>query len=143
MATIKHLLHIAAPQEKVFEAISTIHGLQSWWTVQTSGDTGTGGIIAFRFGEMGPDFKVKELVPSKKLTFECVAGIPGWLATGIHFDLDQHEGKTRIRFRHEGFEKEDDMYASCSFSWARYLESLRQYCQTGKGEAFGSPGYRK
>ena len=37
----------------------------------------------------------------------------------------------------------NDFYAACSFSWSRYLESLRQFCQTSKGEAFESEGYRR
>lgn len=36
MASIKHLFHINASKEKVFETITTIEGLSSWWTVQTT-----------------------------------------------------------------------------------------------------------
>ena len=36
----------------------------------------------------------------------------------------------------------DDSYSNMNYSSAKYLESLRQYCQTGNGEAFGSPSYR-
>jgi hypothetical protein len=36
----------------------------------------------------------------------------------------------------------DDSYANMNFSSGKYLESLRQFCQTGIGEAFGSDRYR-
>jgi uncharacterized protein YndB with AHSA1/START domain len=143
MPTIKLLFHINAPQEKVFEAISSIKGIQNWWTVQTSGSDKKGGTISFRFGEMGPDFKVIEQIPNKKIKWQCTAGIPDWIGTTVNFDLDQNEGKTRVRFEHGGYPNDGDFFASCAFSWGRYMESLRQYCQTSKGEAYGSEGYRK
>lgn len=81
--------------------------------------------------------------PSTTVQWECIAGFDDWLGTHITFALDENDGKTRVRFEHSGWADNGDSYAACSFSWARYLESLRQYCQTGTGEAFGSPTYRK
>lgn len=60
----------------------------------------------------------------------------------FRFDFDENDGKTRARFAHLGFDAQDDMYANMNYSLAKYLESLRQYCQTGIGEAFGSEHYR-
>ena len=56
------------------------------------------------------------------------------------FMLDENDNKTRVRFSHSGWTEEDDFYAICTFTWGRYMESLRQYCQTGKGGAFGAEG---
>jgi len=70
--------------------------------------------------------------------WECVASPHGWLGHHFHFSLDENEGKTRVRFSHEGWTEEDDLYAICTFSWGRFMESLRQYCQAGKGEPFGN-----
>jgi uncharacterized protein YndB with AHSA1/START domain len=144
MACIKHLFHINASREKVFEAISTINGLAGWWTTKTSGDSSVGGIIEFRFGDFGgPDMKVKEIKPSGLVSWECVGGPEGWVGHIFTFHLDDNDNKTRVRFEQSGWKETGDFYASCNFSWGRYMESLRQLCQTGKGEAFGSEGYRK
>ena len=143
MASIKNLFHIAAPKGKVYTALSTIDGLSNWWTTQTSGDSKVDGIIQFRFGEGGPDMKVKEMKPNESVIWECVAGPEDWLGNIFTFNLDENEGKTRVRFEQAGWKEANDFYAACSFSWGRYMESLRQYCQAGKGEAFGSEGYRK
>ncbi len=141
---IKHLFHINASPEKVFKAISTIDGLSNWWTTATSGEASLNGSIQFRFGDAGgPDMKVIALIPSKKVVWECVASNHGWKGHIFTFLLDENEGKTRIRFSHEGWQEQDDFYAICCFSWGRYMESCRQYCQTGTGEAFGSKSYRK
>lgn len=144
MASIKHLLHINASIEKVFEALTTIDGLCGWWTINTKGDTNVGGTIQFRFGDYGgPDMKVKEIKPNLTVSWECVGGNDGWLGQIFLFQLDTNDNKTRLRFEQSGWQDTGDFYASCNFSWGRYMESLRQLCQTGKGEAFGSVEYRK
>lgn len=141
--SIKHLFHIDASIGKVFEAISTIEGLSNWWTVQTQGDASLGGTIQFDFGDFqGPKMKVSEEKPNEKLVWECTESAHGWIGHTFVFTLDENEGKTRVRFSHNGWDEQGDFYALCSFSWGRYMESLRQYCQTGSGEAFGSVGYR-
>jgi uncharacterized protein YndB with AHSA1/START domain len=139
---IKHLFHINVPREKVYEALTGIDGLSQWWTSETSGNSVLGGTIQFRFAGQGPDMKVTGLNPNEQVSWECVASPHGWVGDTFHFNLDENDGKTRVRFSHEGWEQQDDLYAICSFSWGRYMESLRQYLQTGKGEGFGQPGYR-
>ena len=140
---IKQLFHINASKEHVFEAISTIEGLSNWWTVQTEGDASLGGTIQFDFGDFkGPLMEVILLQPNEKIVWKCVGSAHGWLENTFEFQLDENEGKTRVRFSHLGWEEQGDFYAICNFSWGRYMESLRQYCQTGKGESFGSAGYR-
>lgn len=142
--SIKHLYHIDASKEKVFEAISTIQGLSNWWTVETKGDSSVNGIIQFRFASNGgPDMQVTEIVLNQKISWRCKESNHGWQGHTFIFLLDENEGKTRVRFSHNGWGEQDDFYAICSFAWGRYMESLRQYCQTGRGEAFGSEGYRK
>ncbi len=142
---IKKLFHIDAPKEKVYQAITTIEGLSNWWTTQTEGGEGLGAEINFDFGShQGPTMKIVELIPNEKLIWGCVGRSQGWLGHTFVFALDENDGKTRVRFSHNGWkDQDDDFYASCCFSWGRYMESLRQYCQTGKGEAFGSDGFCK
>lgn len=144
MAAIKHLFHIDAPREKVYQALTTLDGLSNWWTVQTSGETKLGGIIEFGFGsQMTTTMKVIALIPGELVRWECVGGFNDWLKTIVSFQLSENEGKTLVRFTHDKWKKTNDFYAACSFSWGRYLESLRQLCQTGTGQAFGTAGYRK
>lgn len=140
---IKHLFHIKSPREKVFREIAEVEGLRQWWTSDTRGETRLGGVVEFYFGgHLGCAMKVKALVENKEVLWECTAGHPDWIGTEVRFSLDENEGKTRVRFEHAGWKEDGDHYAICTFSWARYMESLRQLCQTGKGEGFGNPGYR-
>ena len=82
MAAIKHLFHISAPRQKVYEAISTINGMAGLWTTQTTGDDNLGGVIAFRFGTVGPDFKVTNLKNGDTITVQGVQF--NTHANGIH-----------------------------------------------------------
>jgi uncharacterized protein YndB with AHSA1/START domain len=142
--SIKHLFHIDAKKSEVFKALTTIDGLSKWWTKETTGDSNIGGIIKFRFAENGgPDMKVVELQSNEFVKWECVESPHGWANHTFTFTLDDNDDKTRVRFSHDGWDDNDDFYAICSFSWGRYMESLRQLCQSGKGEAFGSEYHRK
>jgi len=143
MSEIKHLFHIAVPKEKVYEAITTIKGLSGWWTTQTTGECICGGIIRFRFGSQGNDMKVISMKKDEWVQWECIAGPEEWVGTRLTFQLNNCEGRTRVRFEHAGWRNANDFFAGCTFTWGRYMESLRQLCQTGKGEAFGSEGYRQ
>ena len=141
METIKHLFHINAPMQKVYESISTIEGLSNWWTVQTSGNAVAGDTIQFRFNQSGCDMQVSSLTPNKAVAWTCVDGWSDWIGTTLTFQLDETDGKTRVRFEHANWKEANDFFAGCSFSWGRFMESLRQYCQTGKGAAFGGDNY--
>lgn len=141
--SIKHLFHISASRAEVFNAIRSVNGLSQWWTSQTEGGENLGDTVQFDFGDMtGPTMKIVKLDTNQELTWECIESPHGWVGNKITFALDENDGKTRVRFSHEGFPEQDDFYAICSFSWGRYMESLRQLCQTGKGEGFGTQYYR-
>ena len=137
MYCIKHLYHIDASQENVFNALTTIGGLSNWWTEQTSGNTTLEGIIEFRFGEQYFNkMKVETLIENKAVQWKCIDGADDWINTVISFELDTNENKTRLRFSHNNWPTHSDFFAQCSFSWGRYLESLRQLLEKGNGQPF-------
>ena len=60
----------------------------------------------------------------------------------MSYELIENEGKTRVRFTYGNFDEKSDFFTNQNFISAKYLESLRQFCQTGIGESFGSDNYR-
>ncbi len=137
MAEIKHLFHISAPREKVYQSLATVSGLAGWWAKETSGNADVGGVIEFHFGPVFMNkMKVRHLKNGEIVNWECVEGPTDWIGTRINFALDENEGKTRIRFEHSGFKETDDHFAQCNFSWGRYMVSLRELCEKGKGSPF-------
>ena len=139
---LKHLFHINAPVDRVFKAITVIDEMKSWYTTEISGKSEINQLINFKFGTIDFIVKVTELEVNKKIGWECVETTLPFVGHIYTFELDENDGKTRIRLTEHGFEEQDDMYANMNFSWGKYLESLRQFCQIGLSEAFGSPGYR-
>lgn len=140
--TIHHLLHINAPIDKVFTALTSIEELKLWYTTEVQGSSKLNEIIEFKFGGVDFHTKVIELVANEKIVMECVATSLPLVGQKVTYELDQNDEKTRVRFSQDGFDELDDFYANMNFSASKYLESLRQFCQNGTSEAFGSKGYR-
>ena len=143
MTPIKHLFHINAPLDKVFKALSDPEMMAKWYTTGIKGKFQVGEEVSFEFVNLTTfKFKIIALKMNHSIHFECVESAWDNIGHIMKYELEENEGKTRVRYTYEGFSEMDDAYANMNFSSAKYLESLRQYCQTGKGEAFGSPDYR-
>ena len=143
MVPIKLLLHINSPKEKVFKALTQSSELSKWYTTIVNGIFNLNEIITVEFVNFAEfKFKVVALVPNESIHLEIVESKFDNTGHLMKYDLDENDGKTRVRYTYEGFSEMDDSYANMNYSSAKYLESLRQYCQVGKGEAFGSPSYR-
>lgn len=143
MVPIKLLLHINSPKEKVFKALTESSELSKWYTTIVNGIFNLNEIITVEFVNFAEfKFKVVELVPNESIHLEIVESEFDNTGHLMKYDLDENDGKTRVRYTYEGFSEMDDSYANMNYSSAKYLESLRQYCQVGKGEAFGSSSYR-
>ena len=143
MVPIKLLLHINSPKEKVFKALTESSELSKWYTTIVNGIFNLNEIITVEFVNFAEfKFKVVALVPNESIYLEIVESKFDNTGHLMKYDLDENDGKTRVRYTYEGFSEMDDSYANMNYSSAKYLESLRQYCQVGKGEAFGSSSYR-
>lgn len=137
MFLVNHLLKIQASKEQVFEAISSIQGLKNWLTVKTIGSGDSMQYLGFRFEEQdGPDMLVKQLIPFKTIEWICVASPHGWKGNRITFQLETSGLTTILRFSHDGWHTQNDSYAYCNSTWGHYLDSLKNYCESGKGSPF-------
>ena len=137
--SIEHLLHINAPVNEVYEAINKVENLRQWYT--TNVEENPDKTKTFKWGEMFLLTKCSE-IENEKITWEFIDSSMPIKSLYMSYELSENEGKTRIRFTYGDFDEKSDFFANQNFSSAKYLESLRQFCQTGKGEAFGSDSYR-
>ena len=143
MIPIKHLLHINNSIRDVFIALSNKEKMKKWYTTGVEGVFEKDEIITFEFVNLATfKFKIIFLVENQSIHLECVES--EWDNVGhiIKYDLDENDGKTRVRYTYEGFSEMNDSYSNMNYSSGKYLESLRQFCQTGIGEAYGSSNYR-
>ena len=134
MPDILHRIGITSSPDAVYTALTTVEGLANWWTQDTEGDPGVGGVIRFRFVPGGFDMKVLETQPTERLAWEVVDGPEEWIGTQIRFDLKQEDDFTIVLFRHEGWKEPVEFMYHCSTKWATYLMSLKKLIETGKGE---------
>jgi len=126
-----------ASADVVYDALTTLDGLRSWWTTDTTGDPGLDGVIVFRFGgDDGFDMAVRELVPGKRVLWEVVAGPEEWIGTEVEFDITQEEDWTIVLFEHRGWREAVEFMNHCSTRWATFLLSLIEVVETGSGRPY-------
>ena len=133
MADILHRVGIKSPLENVYAALTTTEGLASWWTKNTQGQGGVGGVLQFRFGAGGFDMKVLELEPPDRVVWEVVDGPEEWIGTTVRWDLKQEGDYSILLFTHQGWRKPVEFMHHCSTKWALFLMSLKSRIETGKG----------
>jgi uncharacterized protein YndB with AHSA1/START domain len=140
-------LEIDTSPEKLYNAIATQEGLEHWWTEQTEVYPRVGGIATFYFGkEKYVVMKITKLLPNKEIVWKCVEQkfpLQGtditdeWVGTTIKISIAENkEGATMLTFAHNGLTPDLSSYNACTQEWDYYLNSLKEYLETGKGKPF-------
>ena len=129
MPEILHRVGINVPARRVFDALTTIDGLRSWWVSNAEGNPARGGVIDFRFCRM----RVLESMPDRKVQWQCISGPPEWIDTEVTFDLQWKEEQTFVLFKHARWKEPVEFMSHCSTKWASFLFSLRDFLETGRG----------
>ena len=129
MPDILHRVGIDARPERVFEALTTIEGLQQWWIAETHGKTRVGETIDFNFCQM----QVIESAPNRRVRWRCVRGPEEWVGTEVTFELAWKDGQTFVLFTHAGWREPVEFMHHCSTKWATFLLSLRDLLEHSEG----------
>jgi uncharacterized protein YndB with AHSA1/START domain len=90
--SIKHLLHINAPIDEVYEAINKVDNLRQWYTsnVEENPDK----TKTFKWGEMFLLTKCSE-VKNEKITWEFIDSSMPIKSLYMSYELSENEGKTQ------------------------------------------------
>jgi uncharacterized protein YndB with AHSA1/START domain len=156
MPNIRHELFIGASGQKIYDAITGQKGLSAWWTPDVLAKHDVDSIARFGFGPVYfKEMKIAEVKPGQKVEWECVKGAEEWIGTKIFFELkegkkeallnehselsdqmNQHKktNGTILMFRHDNWKEYTPMFAECNYTWGQFLQSLRLFCETGKGK---------
>ncbi len=133
MADILHDFPIHATAKQVFEAVSTPEGLDSWWTIRSSGTPALGAEYHLFFG---PQFDWRAVVsrctPGVEFEFLMTRSMPDWQGTRVGFLLKEENGITQVRFHHIGWPESGDHFRTSSFCWAMYLRLLKRFVENGE-----------
>ena len=145
MALIYHLLKIKVyDPEEVYNALTTSEGVQSRWTTDAEAYPAIESHAVFRFSDSyQKTMRVVELLPDRRVLWECIEGHNQWLGTTIAFEIEPVAGGIDLRLYHAGWEEETDLYAHCNYHWALYLGSLKSYLETGKGKPHPVPALKE
>lgn len=126
--------------EQAFAAISDV---RAWWSGEVEGDTDRLGaeftytvpgihFSRFRITELAPARRVAWLVLDSSLSF--IADEQEWTGTTVTFDIAERDGRTHVRFTHEGLRPDHECYGVCERAWGEYVNgSLRSLIETGAG----------
>lgn len=138
MADIRHRVGIRAPQERIYEVLTTTDGLAGWWTSTVDGDPTLGGRLRFFFG--GPDpaavMEVVEATPNSRVVWRCVEGPDEWEGTTLTFALSQAGAEIGVLFTQAGWREPVEFMHHCSTKWAVYLTGMKTWLEGGVPTAF-------
>ena len=128
-----------SPKE-VFDAITNVRG---WWSQEIEGDTlHLGDEFTYRYQDVHRcKMRVTEAVPGQRIAwrvldnyFSFTKDKTEWIGTTVEFEILPRDGKTEVRFTHQGLVFEYECYQICADAWTSYVTgSLRNLIATGQG----------
>jgi len=58
-----------------------------------------------------------------------------WNGTKVIFDISQKDGKTEVRFTHQGLSSKQECFDACNDAWGSYIRgSLKNLITKGNGQ---------
>ncbi len=137
---------LKATPAKVYAAISTLEGIQGWWTQDCTGSTHEGASLHIRFGGTHKDLRIEQLEPNQSVRWLCTAAHINhesltrkdeWVGTQMVFRLTpETNGYTRVDFEHIGLVPSFECYDLCNNGWNYFLKSLHAYVEQGQGTPY-------
>ena len=133
-------LSVGKTTDEVFNAVNDVRG---WWSEQIDGSTDIfGAEFTYRYEDVHQStMKIIEFIPGHKVVwlvldnvFNFVEDNTEWTGTRVVFDIFEKDGKTQLRFTHEGLVPAYECFDVCSNAWGSYINgSLRSLIETGRG----------
>lgn len=131
--------------KEVFDAINNV---RAWWHGEIEGSADSlNDEFDYRFQHfhysrqrvtaLVPNKRIEWLVTDSNLSFANNKN--EWTGTKIIFDIIETNGKTEVRFTHEGLVPSFECWDDCSNGWSMLMQkSLQSLLTEGKGvEVFG------
>ncbi len=137
-------LLVSARPELVFNAITK--EIDKWWTTSSNKASKVGDELTVRFGERTYKvMKVTKAIHSESISWEVTEAnidhegfskTDEWVGTTINWKIEQSPNGSRVLFLHEGLVPTFECYKACQGGWNYFLESLKDFLDTGKGNPY-------
>jgi len=137
MPEILHDFPVNAAPSRVFDAFTTPVGLDSWWTLRSSGEPKLGNEYRLDFGP-GYEWRarVARAVPGREFEFEFTRAMDDWVGSRVGVILEATKGGTQVRFYHRGWPETSDHFRTSSYCWAMYLRVMKRNLEFGEVVAY-------
>lgn len=136
---IRHEIPIKASPQELFRALTDARRLGQWWIPDTRGESKPGNVLEFWFGAQScQSMRVKSLEADSRVCWQAVeSDLSDWAGTEVEFVIRPEDAaRSRLQFRHSGWQHEIDRFPYYSTSWAVFLVSLKDLLETGKGHPY-------
>jgi hypothetical protein len=127
--------------KEAFDAITNVRG---WWSEEIDGGTAElNDEFVYHYKDMHYcKIALIEVVPNERVVwlvldnyFQFTKDQSEWKDTKVIFDISEKDGKTQIKFTHEGLVPQYECYEICKEAWTGYIQdSLGGLINTGKGQ---------
>jgi hypothetical protein len=125
------------------EAFKAITNPRGWWSEEIEGGTEKlNDEFTYHYKDVhNCRMKLIEVIPNEKVVwlvldnyFSFTKDKTEWKGTKIIFEISEKDGKTQVRFTHQGLVPAYECYDICSNAWSEYAtQSLRNLITKGKG----------
>lgn len=133
MADILHDFPINASPQRVFEAVATPQGLDTWWTLTSTGAPQLGNEYVLNFG---PEYvwraKVTKCVRDEAFELQLTHADKDWTGSRVGFTLENKNGNTLVHFSHLGWPEANAHYRQSTYCWAMYLRLMKRQLEAGE-----------
>lgn len=135
---IRHEIPINVSPERLYRALTDVCELSRWWIPDTRGESKPGANLEFWFGaEACQKMQVKALETDARVCWAAVdSDLSDWAGTEVEFTLTAEGERTRLGFRHSGWQHQIPGFPYYSTSWAVFLLSLKDLLEKGHGHPF-------
>jgi len=126
------------------EAFAAINNVRGWWSGEIEGATGKlDDEFTYRYKDVHySKQQIVEFVPCQRVVWliqdawlSFTQDKHEWNGTRVIFDVSKNDGKTEVRFTHDGLIPQFECFDKCSNAWSFYINgSLRNLITTGQGQ---------
>jgi uncharacterized protein YndB with AHSA1/START domain len=128
---IHHAMVVHNQPSRLYEALTQSRDLAVWMGAPTVAKPEVGSVIEFHHdqGQRILKLAITDLEDSKLVRWRIVK--PVWPSDVteqvITWTLVPFHGSTLVDFRMDGWQQDDDIYASVSYKWASFMVRLKAY----------------
>lgn len=134
---------VITTEKSPMEVFNAINNVREWWKGAVEGPSAKpGDVFSYRYADVHySQHKVEELIPGKRVVWlttdsslSFVNDKHEWTGTRIIFDIEEKNGRTELRFSHEGLVPQFECYDACSGAWSQIVSrSMSNFLSKGEG----------